>query len=572
MLGIEGGGTKTEWVFVSATANGHKILKQGHLAQANLRLSSDQALHHIFSVLPAEATHVGVFLAGCSTGSDRARLEAVARSVWPDAHLTIGSDRDSGFATAFDDGDGIAVIAGTGSAVTGRRGGRVEKAGGWGQLLGDKGGGYDLAVQALRIALWNLDVDDCVTPIGESLLQSLALNRLEDLATWAQNADKMSVARLAPVAFSAAKNGDAQMSAAIQAGARILADYTVAVAARLEFRDPEVKLVGGLFVHHPEYFDLFNDYLSDLLPLARVSICAESGAAGAAWLAARDILPKPPAAAPARETDADELALASTEQPNPRSTEMDRLSTHALVELFLSEEATVADALGHCREPLAAAINLISDRLKRGGRLFYAGAGTSGRLGVLDASEHPPTFGVPASLVQGIIAGGASALHSAAEGAEDQIEYGMLAVLERGVRSTDVLCGISASGRTPFVMGALQKASELGAKTLLLTCNPARHRVRAWDIEIDIPTGPELLAGSTRLKAGTATKIALNILSTSAMIRLGRVQGNLMVEVKASNSKLRDRAVRLVSTLKNCAPEDARALLEKNDWNVRACL
>jgi N-acetylmuramic acid 6-phosphate etherase len=192
---------------------------------------------------------------------------------------------------------------------------------------------------------------------------------------------------------------------------------------------------------------------------------------------------------------------------------------------------------------------------------------------VLDASEIPPTFGVPPELVQGIIAGGVTALHRAVEGAEDQPEAGALAVLHRGVRAGDVVCGLTASGRTPFVFGALARARELGARTLLLTCNPARHRsLPGWDVEIDLPTGPEIVTGSTRLKAGTATKLVLNILSTCAMIRLGRVRGNAMVDLHISNAKLRDRGVRLVSSTLGVSYEEAWGRLEKANWNVRAAL
>ena len=205
--------------------------------------------------------------------------------------------------------------------------------------------------------------------------------------------------------------------------------------------------------------------------------------------------------------------------------------------------------------------------------MFYIGAGTSGRLGVLDASEIPPTFGAPPELVQGIIAGGAPALHRAVEGAEDQPEVGAISVLERGLRAGDVVCGIAASGRTPFVLGALARARELGAGTILLTCNPARQRATpGWDVEIDLPTGPEILTGSTRLKAGTATKVALNILSTCAMIRLGKVRGNAMVDLNISNEKLRDRGARMVSTALGIGYEEAREKLERAGWNVRACL
>jgi N-acetylmuramic acid 6-phosphate etherase len=239
----------------------------------------------------------------------------------------------------------------------------------------------------------------------------------------------------------------------------------------------------------------------------------------------------------------------------------------------VSEEEQVANALPAARDQLVAAVDLVSGALRSGGRLFYVGAGTSGRLGVLDASEIPPTFGASPELVQGIIAGGATALHSAVEGAEDQPAAGALAVVERGVGAHDVVCGITASGRTPYVLGAMGRARELGARTILLTCNPARRRDETpCDVEINLATGPEIVTGSTRLKAGTATKIALNIISTCSMIRLGKVHENLMIDVRVSNQKLRDRAVRLVRHLRECSSEDARALLEEKDWDVRAAI
>ena len=263
-----------------------------------------------------------------------------------------------------------------------------------------------------------------------------------------------------------------------------------------------------------------------------------------------------------------------TEQRNPRSAQLDQLAAGELVDLFVSEESCVSQALAAARTPLVAAVETASRALQLGGRLFYVGAGTSGRLGVLDASEIPPTFGTAPDLVQGIIAGGVTALYSAVEGAEDQAEAGALAMTERGVNERDVVCGITASGRTPFVLGALQQARILGAKTILLTCNSGRHRSEddAWDVEIDLPTGAELVTGSTRLKAGTATKVALNIISTCSMIRLGKVRENLMVDLNASNAKLRARAIRLVSQVRGCALQDARALLEQKRWSVRAAI
>jgi N-acetylmuramic acid 6-phosphate etherase len=568
ILGLEGGGTKTDWVLL---ADDGAVLREGMLPASNLRLITDEELTRLLSVLPREATHVGAFLAGCATEEDRTRLRALVAKSWPKAQLAIGSDRDSGLATAFHDGDGIAVIAGTGTAVHGRRDGRIEKAGGWGQLLGDRGGGYDLARRGLRLVLTHFDLNQKITPLAEEILQILGLNRLQDLVGWAMQADKMSVARLAPAIFHAAKMGEPQMLATVQTGADILAQFTRAVADRLDFPAAPVRLIGGLFTHHADYVALYKYQLSLLVPKATVEVCAESGALGAAWLAERAVNPPPPAESVVVVNDAEELAVAATEQSNPRSAALEKQTTEELVNLFVSEESKVAEALAARRAELIEAVDLVSTAMQAGGRLFYIGAGTSGRLGVLDASEIPPTFGAPPELVQGIIAGGAMALHRAVEGAEDQPEAGALAILERGVRANDVVCGISASGRAPFVLGALERAGDRGAHTILLTCNPARRKTD-WDVEIDLPTGPEIVTGSTRLKAGTATKVVLNLLSTCAMVRLGRVRGNSMVDLHISNAKLRDRGIRLVSRELRISYEEARERLEKAGWNVRAAL
>jgi N-acetylmuramic acid 6-phosphate etherase len=329
-------------------------------------------------------------------------------------------------------------------------------------------------------------------------------------------------------------------------------------------------LVGGLFAHHPDYTALFKYRLSILLPKASVALCTESGAVGAAWLAEHDEAAPTPAAAPIA---LGELSNAPTESRHPLSGDLPARSTAELVELFAHEENTVATALAACRDALVRAADLVADAMEKGGRLFYVGAGTSGRLGVLDASEIPPTFGVSPERVQGIMAGGFQALHHAVEGAEDQPEAGALAVVSRGVTPRDVVFGLSASGRTPFVLGALEKARQIGARTVFLSCNPARPvQAPGWEAEIDLPTGPELIAGSTRLKAGSATKAALNLISSIVMIRLGRVRGSAMIDLKVSNAKLRDRAARLVSAELGVSYETAWNRLERKDWNVRAAL
>ncbi len=264
--------------------------------------------------------------------------------------------------------------------------------------------------------------------------------------------------------------------------------------------------------------------------------------------------------------------LSPTEQRNPRSLQLDELSVGAAVELMLSEEAKVTRVLLAKKRLLAKAVTLVARAFKRGGRLFYFGAGTSGRLGVLDASECPPTFRTDPSLVEGIIAGGDVALRCAVEGAEDDAVAGAREIKARRITPRDVVVGIAASGTTRFVWGALGEARRRRAKTMLVCFNPylAIPRAMRPDLVIAPDLGPEVLTGSTRLKAGTATKLILNLLTTLAMVQIGKVQSNLMVDVNPSNAKLRTRAVRIVRELTGADEIAARQALEQSDWVIRA--
>ena len=572
ILGVEGGGTKTSWVLVERTESDLRVLDQGKLPPANFRLATADELRGMFRELPKEIARAGVFLAGCGTEEDRHSLTRLCAEVWPQGKNVVGSDRDSGLAAALGAGDGIVVNAGSGSSVTGRRDKRVENAGGWGHILGDVGGGYYLSLQALRLILREYDLHRGEVQFTSRILRALSLNTLDELVRWAQTADKMEVAMLAPVVFEAATGGDARVMEIIEEGARVLCEYTEAVATRLHVLAPKVVLLGGLFQRDSIYNHTFRRRLKKALPDARVANSERAPEFGAAWLAAEmhswpEIHAEP---APAK---IDDLAAALTEQRNPRSENLEKMNAHDLVKLFIDEEKFVDDALRAVSADLAGAIELVVDSLRKGGRLFYVGAGTSGRLGVLDASEIPPTFGAPPDLVQGIVAGGATALHRSVEGAEDESSNGALAIDRRGVKEVDVVIGITASGRTPFVLGALDRAKSLGAKTVLLTCNPAREaRASGIDLTIDLAVGPEILTGSTRLKAGTATKIALNIISTGAMVALGKVRGNLMIDLNTTSSKLRDRATRMVAELMESDYNSARAQLEQNHWDLRAVL
>jgi N-acetylmuramic acid 6-phosphate etherase len=261
-----------------------------------------------------------------------------------------------------------------------------------------------------------------------------------------------------------------------------------------------------------------------------------------------------------------------TEQVNPASANLDQLSALEIVDVFNQEDAKTIQAIAAAREPLAKAIDLISEKLRQGGRLFYVGAGTSGRLGVLDAAECPPTFCTPPEMVQGIIAGGADALVRSSEGLEDLADGGADAIADQNISALDVVVGIAAGGTTPYVHGALAEARRRGASTIFIACVPQAQVTIEVDVDIRLLVGAEVLAGSTRLKAGTVTKLALNILSTGTMVRLGKVYGNRMIDVAVTNQKLHDRALRILCDLSDLTREQADELLDRSGRSVKLAL
>lgn len=261
-----------------------------------------------------------------------------------------------------------------------------------------------------------------------------------------------------------------------------------------------------------------------------------------------------------------------TEADNPASRLIDKLSTSEIVKLINAEDAKVAAAVREALPRVALAVDTIVRALSAGGRLYYVGAGTSGRLGVLDAVECVPTFSAPPELVQGIIAGGDAALTQAVEGAEDGPAQARLDLQARGVTAADVVCGIAASGRTPYVVGALDYARELGAASIAVSCNPGSPIGALAAVSICVDLGPEIISGSTRMKAGSAQKMILNMLSTASMIRLGKVYGNLMVDVKVTNHKLAERANRLVRQIAGVDEECAERLLALADMEVKTAV
>ena len=266
-----------------------------------------------------------------------------------------------------------------------------------------------------------------------------------------------------------------------------------------------------------------------------------------------------------------DLGSLKTEGRNPNTLHIDKMSTLEMMTVMNNENRVVEDAIATQLPEIAAAVDIIAERLQAGGHLIYIGAGTSGRLGVVDASECPPTFGVDSRLVRGIIAGGESAMFRAVEGAEDDEIRGAQELLADGVTQGDVVVGLSASGGAPYVLGALKIAKEIGAIPLGITCNPDSRMHALCAVTIAPYVGPEVITGSSRLKAGTAQKLVLNMLSTGAMIKTGKVVGNLMINVKPTNAKLRDRCIRILMELGECDRETASSLIDKNG-DIRASL
>jgi N-acetylmuramic acid 6-phosphate etherase len=588
ILGIEGGGTKTTWALLTRAG---KALAQGGAGPGNTLLLSDAALEKLFREIRRKAgarvEAIGGAFAGCQLAAEKVRVEKILRRVWPKAGaVRVMEDTRSVLAAAFGDGPGIVVIAGTGSNVAGQKSAHdpIEKAGGWGHLFSDEGSAYDIARRGLQFAYDSYDATRKISLLAREFLTASGKNSMEELVSFLlRDPSKTAIAQWARCVFSAAQKGDRDAKRVIDSAVGMLAGNFAVLAYRLKLAKPQVALTGGLFENRPSYAKAFQRELKKEFPGAKSFLLTTPGVFGAARLAGMEGSPRTPCAGPshgARRLPSEEqrlpteparlaaFAQASTEQRNPRSRGLDKRSISELVDLFIREERHVEKALAAQRNEIAQAATLVAKKLSAGGRLFYIGAGTSGRLGVVDASEMPPTFNAPPEQVQAIIAGGAAAVFRSQEGAEDACDTGVMELKARGLVRRDVVCGIAASGQTPFVLGALDYARRLGAGTILLTCNPKRSIPVPVEVEIDLPTGPEIVTGSTRLKAGTATKLVLNMLSTIAMVRLGRVRDNLMINVQATNDKLRARAVRLVRALAPGNAAEAQIALEKTGWRV----
>ncbi len=596
ILGIEGGATRTGVLLVDA--NGRELLSFT-AAAANQRLMTDGELTEHFRAIAAKAGTrgaeigaLGIGLAGTRTEEHQERILRLAVGVWPGVPCVATNDLETALAAeppAKGARARVLILSGTGSCCFGRAAdGRTAKSGGRGHIIGDCGSASDIGQRGLRALMASYDHTGRWPVLGAEILSTLMLNEPEDLDAWAIDAGKREIASVAVAVFHAAAKRDRLAAGILKEAATALVEDGLACARRLAKTCDCVHFIfnGGNLLKNPGFAAMVRRGLRKGCPGAAVTSLSRPSVWGAVELARallRDgpdsisakgrklrVRPQESVLIPALE----QLVESPTERRNPASVHLDTMPLPDAVEMMLKEDAGVPGALLAEREGIVWTVERIIRAFQQGGRLFYAGAGTSGRLGVLDASECPPTFRVSREQVQGIIAGGQRALWSAVEGAEDDAEAGAGAMRHRGVTKSDVVIGIAASGRTPFVWGALAEAKKARAVTVLVTFNPGMKKVPGGVVDrvIAPDVGPEVLTGSTRLKSGTATKLLLNVFTTLAMSRTGKVVSNLMVDLNPSNVKLRDRAVRIVRELTEVTPEEAGAALESAGWVVKKAL
>ncbi len=582
ILGIEGGGTRTTALWVDASLD---EVRRATFGCGNVQLLDDAALERLFRAVYAAGVGLDVVsvcagMAGLTDKTQERRVLRALGTVFGSIPLRAVSDLQTPlYADRLDNpasiGATVLVLAGTGSCCYGEADeGKIRaKKGGWGHLLGDRGSAYRIGYLALRESLQWLDNTGKLPIVGQKILSFQLLNTPREWIQWVQKAGKAEIAALAQVVCGCAEECPVAKSV-LNMAARELAQDAVACARELGHERVRFLFSGGLLKKSAVYCKLVQDEILQQLPQAGLAVLTREsiwGAVAIARAACNVTTVSVEAGKSSSPMKVSAAASSTTEQRNPRSMQLDKLSIPDAVQLMIEEEQYTYRALLEVKPLITKLVESVSHAFKAGGRLFYVGAGTSGRLGVLDASECPPTFGVEPTLVQGIIAGGYEALWRAAEGAEDFPQAGAEAVKSRGVSDKDVIVGIAASGTTPFVKGALLQARALGAKTALLCFNTNREPYLEGDpdIVLAVPTGPEILTGSTRLKSGTATKLILNMVTTLAMVQNGKVLSNLMIDVRATNDKLRDRAIRITCRLTGWERAEAQSALETHGWSIR---
>lgn len=582
VIGVDGGGSKTAAVIldnagnmlgraVSGSSNYHNVgMRQ---AEKSLATVMDLALQDA-KVTLANVVSVTWALAGVDRPSERVLFSQLAAKILPDIPTRVENDAVAALVAGVGFQAGVALIAGTGMIAYGiNDAGNIARAGGWGYLI-DEGSGFQLVQSTLQQIARAFDADARFdSNLTSVLLSETQTESIPDLLSWLYERKRpvREIATLAPAILNAAEQADQLAVAAVHEGAQALARVVQHVAHKLNFSG-QFPLVfsGGLLVKSDFYRSLVVQSLRTLLPEVDIVVGKVDAAVGAAYLAwqAVGLTLQVPGHTEAPATD----RVWTTEQQSVLTPDLHLYNTLSLSHFMHSQDKQAVAAVGATLPTITRAVESIIARVKRGGRIIYIGAGTSGRLGVLDASECPPTFSVPPEKVLGIIAGGPKALQNSIEGAEDDKVAGINDLEAHELSPLDSVIGISASGRTPYVLAALAHARQRGCLTIGLCTNKSDTLAQYSDFLISPLVGPEILAGSTRLKSGTAQKLVLNMLSTITMIQLGKSYRNLMVDVHASNSKLRARAIRIVAAACGLEPSSAKKLLLECDGNVKSAI
>lgn len=521
--------------------------------------------------LLADRPGAAVLAAGVAGAALRAEQEALASILVRDLpvhYVRVTTDVHPLLLANTSRPPAVLAVAGTGSCVLGLDSHQnTIRIGGRGSVMGDSGSAYAVVVRALRWAAHAADGLRPPTRLQAELPRAAGVDSFDALAAWSSLGAKWLIASLAPAVAECAREGDAVAEACLRVEARALAEQVRAACARVGLGSGSnpVLLWGGLFTHSPLYQALFEEALPEW-PIAVPRITGHQAVAELAFVAETPPWACEIQADPARAVSEVEGLPPTEAMPPPEARTLDELTAPEIAALMVADHEQALRAVAAQCGPIAQAVEWAAATIRNGRTLFYAGAGTSGRLGVLDASECPPTFGVEPERVVGIIAGGEAALRSSIEGEEDSREHGQRDLWAAGVQTGDLVIGIAASGTTPYVLAAIEAGRAAGAATVLLCCNPAA--VSKADLTIALPTGPEVLGGSTRLKAGTATKLALNIISTGAMARAGYVHRGLMVGMRPANEKLKHRAARIIAAIAGVSVQEGGALLGQADLHI----
>ncbi len=581
VIGVDGGGSKTEAVILDVvglelgrwrdgSSNLHIVGKQG---VREALAASMQGAASAAGVDLSQAAAVVWALAGAGRPDDARILRALQAELLPETPGRVVPDAVAALVGGVGARFGVVAISGTGMMVYGEDGrGASARAGGWGHLL-DGGSGYAIALDALRAIARADDGYDLPTRLTSRILSALQLPSPQHLISWLYAPERKpdQIAALAPWVLDEAEAGDLMAVEAVLQAADALAAGVDAVARQLALKDAfPLVLSGGLLTGNAFYRAVVTQSIRTRVPAARPMPPRADAATGAALLALEMLKQPLPTDKGLEQSDGEEIW--ASEQRNVLTLDLDTRTTLELVGLMHLEDKRAVAAVRPVLPHIAAAIDAIAPRMKQGGRLIYVGAGTSGRLGVLDASECPPTFNSAPGQVVGVIAGGCRALTEAVEEAEDDPDSGAQAMRDLAIGPLDSVVGIAASGRTPYVMGALTEARGRGALTIALICNLPAPMSNLADYVLAPLVGPEVIAGSTRLKAGTVQKLVLNMLSTGVMVRLGKTYGNLMVDVQQLNAKLQVRARRIVAQACHISEEEAQRVLARCDGDVKVAI